>query len=133
VYKGSPVDVEKRRKREAARYHRRKAAGECVKCGRVALAGRVKCKTCLDIAVTWRREQQTGCNVRQYQELRGKQGGVCAICGCVPDKGLCADHDHSTNEVRGLLCVACNAGLGNFRDKPEVLWAAIKYLEGVGR
>lgn len=39
------------------------------------------------------------------------------------------DHDHGTMEIRGVLCRLCNLGLGYFRDDPEVLLAAVNYLQ----
>ena len=51
----------------------------------------------------------------------------CMICGA--DDRLCIDHDHSTKAVRGILCLSCNLGLGSFKDDPEKLKMAIKYLE----
>jgi hypothetical protein len=60
------------------------------------------------------------------------QGGVCAICGLSPETGarpLCVDHDHETDDVRGLLCPTCNGGLGMFRDDPALLVTAAQYLK----
>ncbi len=72
-----------------------------------------------------------GLTVEQYQAMVEEQGDVCAVCGqAETDKYgmLHVDHDHVTNTVRGLLCTQCNTGLGKFRDDPELLFAAIRYL-----
>jgi len=46
----------------------------------------------------------------RYEVLLHQQGGVCAICGGVDrERNLAVDHDHSTGEVRGLLCGNCNS------------------------
>ncbi len=67
-------------------------------------------------------------------ELAAYQGGVCAICGSLPDTtrkrgGLHVDHNHATGAVRGLLCERCNLGLGFFDDTLARLTAAIAYLQ----
>lgn len=65
-----------------------------------------------------------------YAALLSEQGGVCAVCGKPPGKRrLAVDHNHSTGEVRGLLCIKCNAALGMFEDSPQLLNAAAAYLE----
>jgi hypothetical protein len=51
----------------------------------------------------------------------------CQICG-TNLKPFHIDHDHKTNEIRGLLCRACNHGLGNFKDNPKLLIKAANYL-----
>ncbi|MFF8290006.1 endonuclease VII domain-containing protein [Streptomyces sp. NPDC016309] len=76
----------------------------------------------------------------RYAEMLATQGGVCAICEQPDGNGLalCVDHDHGCCPdaartcgrcVRGLVCSACNHGLGKFRDSPELLRAAAAYLE----
>lgn len=55
------------------------------------------------------------------------QQGNCLICGETMVKPY-VDHDHSTGKVRGLLCRACNLGLGLFRDNQKYLLSAIYYL-----
>ena len=72
-----------------------------------------------------------------FQARAEAQGGVCAICKKPPyggradsrKKRLSVDHDHETRIVRGLLCDPCNVALGLFRDSPELLATAIRYLE----
>lgn len=74
----------------------------------------------------WQRRQSI------YQELVEMQGGeLCLICGAGPaeKKRLFIDHDHSTDEIRGLLCPRCNRLLGNAADSVEVLRKCIEYLE----
>lgn len=64
------------------------------------------------------------------------QGERCLLCGVVFDatpRGKPAlDHCHITGKVRGVLHVACNSGLGQFRDDPALLDAAALYLRRVG-
>jgi len=75
-----------------------------------------------------------------YEAMYKQQGGCCAICGDAkepwePGSGLkgrqrflVVDHDHETLQVRALLCWNCNCGLGQFREDPAVMQAAIAYL-----
>lgn len=62
--------------------------------------------------------------------LHTEQNGLCAICKLpeASDRSLSLDHCHETGKIRGLLCNACNVGLGSFRDSPENLIAASEYL-----
>ncbi len=72
-----------------------------------------------------------GMTLVDYQNLLESQGGVCAICGSeksCADRPLAVDHCHDTGVVRGLLCSSCNSGLGYFRDDPNRLEAAVRYL-----
>ena len=84
-------------------------------------------------------QRDYGISLEDYNELLRKQDGKCAICGR-PDedergnnngsKRLAVDHDHETNEVRGLLCSMCNKGIGSLDDSPELLLKAYEYLIG---
>lgn len=70
-----------------------------------------------------------GISLEDFNRLLSAQAGACAICQIMPDKkSLAVDHDHTTGKVRGLLCVACNCGLGNFRESKESLLKAVAYL-----
>ena len=67
-----------------------------------------------------------------YQDLLTQQNGACGICGSIlgpGDKKLAVDHNHLTGIVRGLLCSACNVGLGHFKDSVELLDKAKQYLQ----
>jgi hypothetical protein len=70
-----------------------------------------------------------GITLEKYNELFEKQNGVCAICGTSTNKPLYIDHNHKTGEVRGLLCVKCNSGIGFFMDNSHLLISAIRYLD----
>lgn len=65
---------------------------------------------------------------KDYQVLLEKQGGACAVCKVIPKQRLFVDHCHETKKVRGLLCSACNLGIGIFKNSPERLQAAAWYL-----
>lgn len=68
--------------------------------------------------------------LQKYKELHSKQNGNCSICE--RPEAICGtlnvDHNHSTGQVRGLLCTTCNRGLGEFRDLISNLESAISYL-----
>lgn len=117
----------------------------CTKCGElkpltefynrrtVENGKRPECKSCKRIQATGSsRKLKTGCTPEQYDELYIKQKGCCAICGkhaSEQSKALSADHCHTTQKVRGLLCMSCNTGLGFFKDSIYLLQEAQKYLE----
>ena len=56
------------------------------------------------------------------------RGSRCDICGDVAD--LHVDHDHDTDEIRGMLCFNCNVALGYMKDDVVRLQGAIDYLKG---
>lgn len=82
-----------------------------------------------------RRLKDRGLTEHAYELILDSQGNKCAICEAESHEirgylaGFAIDHDHATGKVRGLLCTACNLGLGNFKDKKETLRRAIVYLE----
>jgi hypothetical protein len=71
-----------------------------------------------------------GITIEQYEKLLIKQNGRCAICqGTNGRLRLAVDHNHKTNEVRGLLCGPCNRALGLLKDSSKLLAQAIIYLD----
>lgn len=75
-----------------------------------------------------------GITPEQFEAMLAEQENCCAICGMEGWLGgrhpgsPHVDHDHRTGQIRGLLCAACNLGLGRFNDDPERLRAAAEYL-----
>jgi len=69
--------------------------------------------------------------LEEYDELLAAQGGGCAICHdpCSTGRNLAVDHCHTSGDIRGLLCAACNHTLGKMRESPALLRAAADYLE----
>lgn len=65
-----------------------------------------------------------------YRAFAESRAGKCDICSKTVAK-LFVDHDHNTGAVRGMLCPACNSGLGLFKDDPVKLQSAITYLAKV--
>lgn len=59
-----------------------------------------------------------------FTERLNLQNFQCAICTTQvkeQDKSSHWDHCHATGKWRGILCVNCNIGLGNFRDNVDIL------------
>ena len=75
-------------------------------------------------------KRKYGMTIEQYDAMLEAQGGGCFICGRPPreDISLHVDHDHSTGQVRGILCFCCNNALADFKEDPETLQKAITYL-----
>jgi hypothetical protein len=88
------------------------------------------------------RLSQSSIDPELYSTVLKAQGGVCAICSAsTPGEGrtlFLADHDHRCCPttarkscgkcIRGLLCSACNRGLGCFKDDPTLHTSAAVYL-----
>lgn len=79
-----------------------------------------------------------GITFADYQQMHADRDGKCDICGNREthfgrknkrgEVYLCVDHDHETGAVRGLLCGACNVGLGALGDNALTLLRAVGYL-----
>ena len=73
------------------------------------------------------RKRRYGLTPEQFYKMLQKQGGLCGVCK--RSKAAVVDHVHCTGKVRELLCQMCNLGLGNFKEDPELLRAAARYLK----
>jgi len=76
-----------------------------------------------------------GISIADYAEMYHHQNGKCAICGNPETvklrgkvKPLSVDHNHTTGEVRKLLCAQCNHLLGHAKEDVKILQKAIEYL-----
>jgi hypothetical protein len=99
-----------------------------------------RCKPCQKRQQLAQRAKKTyGISIEQYDEIKARQGGACAVCGVATGatRALAIDHDHSCCPaggscgqcVRGLLCSPCNKMLGFARDRVEFFERAIEYLQ----
>ncbi|WSB80588.1 endonuclease VII domain-containing protein [Streptomyces sp. NBC_01775] len=73
-------------------------------------------------------KRQYGMTEADRQALFDEQFGICPICLKPGPEHV--DHDHETGRVRGVLCFSCNAALGQFKDRPDVIRRAAGYVEG---
>ena len=54
---------------------------------------------------------------------------TCHMCNKdLSNAKICIDHDHTTGRVRGILCSACNTGIGLLGDNIEGVERALRYL-----
>ena len=73
-----------------------------------------------------------GITLEQYDAMLVAQNGVCALCFRPPSKyRLAVDHNHTTGQVRKLLCNGCNTKLFaiedvEFRTKAEAYIASFE-------
>jgi hypothetical protein len=78
-----------------------------------------------------KRRYAYGISAADYEQMKAKQGGRCAICASLPGGVLHVDHQHGESgrgSVRGLLCNRCNLGLGLLGDG-KFIDAASAYLK----
>lgn len=96
-----------------------------------------ECKTCTRLRLAnWQKQHpevtrrnnikaKFGISPEEYNSL----GNVCAVCRRqVSGSGRHIDHDHSTGEIRGVLCINCNMALGLTHDDADWLDNLANYL-----
>lgn len=72
-----------------------------------------------------------GITEEQFRELMQLSRGRCPVCRrrWTDNGGPCVDHNHSTREIRGLLCRFCNRYvIGRHRD-PDLFLRGGRYLK----
>ena len=74
-----------------------------------------------------------GITKEQYDKMLYTQNYKCKICsmpfGKTKGTRCCVDHNHSTGEVRALICSNCNVILGLSQDSSIILQLAAMYLD----
>lgn len=89
------------------------------------------------VAQDTRRLREFGLPKGQYAAMLKAQGGVCALCGEAESGrtrlgtpiALHVDHDHTTGQIRALLCGNCNRAIGHLKDDPALIRKAALYVE----
>lgn len=78
-----------------------------------------------------------GITLEQYDKMFEQQKGLCVLCGksetkTHPKTGvlfrLSVDHNHSTGQIRKLLCSRCNLFVGQVENNLDLIKSIIKYL-----
>lgn len=118
----------------------------CAECGPdipiYIFPDRVSSYACVEGQRESRLKSRYNIDQEEYDTLMYNQEGKCAICNIIladsvrlkthldHDHTCCPEHNKSCGKcVRGILCQACNRGLGCFKDNIEVLKTAINYLK----
>lgn len=83
------------------------------------------CKPCYK---TRYRYKKYNTDEKSILKLLKSQKNKCCICQKVITDTFHVDHNHKTQEIRGLLCHNCNLGLGKFKDRIDLLSKAIVFL-----
>lgn len=72
-----------------------------------------------------------GLTVEEHKAMKDHQGGLCALCR-IPPKKFYIDHDHTTGNVRALLCQRCNLAVAYFESHGHLATRLCHYLR-IGR
>lgn len=113
---------------------------KCIKCNKILSINKFgktgsnhpksSCLKCCNLS-------KFGINSSDWDKMFLKQNGKCAICKKAEKAktnsgkimNLAVDHDHKTGKIRGLLCGACNQGIGLLKEKISLFESAISYLK----
>lgn len=86
------------------------------------------CKVCIPDEMSWFRYRKYKLTAPQLQDLVDRFTGNCWCCGEFMVR-INVDHCHKTGKVRGILCCACNTGIGYIEKSQGWLGKALTYLE----
>lgn len=89
------------------------------------------CKVCVPTHGAGSRWRQFGLTQPVYDAMLKEQGNACKICRVpfenLPTRQVHLDHNHETNEVRGLLCQRCNMFVGMVETSKHILQDVLRY------
>jgi hypothetical protein len=114
--------------------------GTCLLCGPVGLVTSGGILVCRNASREQSRKWRHGVSPERMRDMLDAIGWACQICAadfraevhCIDHDHACCPGDTSCGEcVRGILCRSCNAGIGMFRDDPELAEKAASYLRVV--
>lgn len=114
--------------RSNTRYYQR----ECKLCNKLRKTAWHKTEAGKLSSTNTKLKARFGITLEDYNKMLEEQKGLCLICDnplSYNGHKLAVDHDHDTGKIRGLLCKACNFGIGHFKDNINLLAKAINYLE----
>lgn len=84
-----------------------------------------------DLHKNYHLKSRYGVSIEEYNIMLIEQNESCEICGKHMSnfkRNLHVDHNHTTKQVRGLLCVNCNIIIGNSFEDKNILTKVIEYL-----
>lgn len=91
-----------------------------------------RCSWCRECRSVYRSAIRRGkyrhCITDENLKIYLTENKVCNICNEASNK-MFIDHNHTTNKIRGLLCMKCNLAIGHFADNISLLKKAIEYLQ----
>ncbi len=78
-------------------------------------------------------QKHYGISLDLWNSMYASQRGKCAIClvhfDTLNEKDVHIDHNHSSGQIRQLLCTKCNHAIGNLNENPVLFHRAIRYLK----
>jgi len=82
-----------------------------------------KCKFCTNLSAH-------GLTYEKYLLIAAAQNHQCSLCDkSLNEVKINIDHDHTSGEVRGILCKGCNISLGTLEKSLDTLKAKLTEIE----